>query len=295
MGAWSTSITGNDTAQDLLSEYQVAFYYYDVETAILKIDQYVRSQGIDEADKEEWCNYYYSLADFMWKKGILTDKVKNTAVKMIDDKFGLELWAESGNQVLKKRLKALSEFKEKLLSPLPAKKKININLHLNPIFESGDIVAFQLKTSDKIYLTKQAIINRNNKPCFDEDFFNKADGKYVVVRKLYDDISYRSHIAPEVADHWAVFQLYSKIYDHIPDLSELKGIKWANTGENFGKFICESSLSYFKKRKYCIIGKDYKNITIYSIKKRLNTYIFFSINKPHYNADTLIINAIIKK
>ena len=29
MGAWSTSITGNDTAQDLKSEYQAAFYYME--------------------------------------------------------------------------------------------------------------------------------------------------------------------------------------------------------------------------------------------------------------------------
>lgn len=293
MGAWSTSITGNDTAQDLLSEYQAAFYYFDVETAVLKIDQYVRSQGIDETDKEEWCNYYYSLADFMWKKGILIEEVKNTAVKMIDEKFGLELWAESGNQVLKKRLKTLSEFKEKLMSPLPAKKKININLHLNPIFESGDIIAFQLKTSDKMYITKQVKINPRNKPCFDEEFFKEADGKYVVVRKLYDNISYRSSIAPAVADHWAVFQLYSKIFDHIPDISELKGVKWANTGEHFGKFACESSMSYFKKRNYCIIGKELKSLTIPSIKRLLNTHIFFSINKSHYNADTLLINAIL--
>jgi hypothetical protein len=24
----------------------------------------------DETDEEEWCNYYYSLADYMWKHGI---------------------------------------------------------------------------------------------------------------------------------------------------------------------------------------------------------------------------------
>ena len=33
MGAWNASINGNDTAQDLKSEYQAAFFYNDVETA----------------------------------------------------------------------------------------------------------------------------------------------------------------------------------------------------------------------------------------------------------------------
>ena len=74
LGAWNTSITGNDTAQDLISEYQAAFYYYDVNTALEKIDYYVRTEGLSEDDQEEWCNYYYSLADFMHKKGISTSR-----------------------------------------------------------------------------------------------------------------------------------------------------------------------------------------------------------------------------
>ena len=117
MGAWSVSITGNDTAEDLKSEYQAAFFYYDVETALSKIDEYVRAGGFDESDEEEWCNYYYSLADFMWRKGILTNSVRNTAVQMIDSEFGLALWGESGEKVLTKRKKSLSEFRAKLLSP----------------------------------------------------------------------------------------------------------------------------------------------------------------------------------
>lgn len=47
MGAWSESITGNDTAEDLfaedlLYEYPAAFLKYEPEEAVSKIDQYVR-------------------------------------------------------------------------------------------------------------------------------------------------------------------------------------------------------------------------------------------------------------
>ena len=52
MGAWSVTINGNDTAQDLKSEYQAAFFYNDVETALAQIDSYVRI-NFDEADEEE--------------------------------------------------------------------------------------------------------------------------------------------------------------------------------------------------------------------------------------------------
>ena len=71
MGAWSVSVTGNDTAQDLRSEYQAAFFYNDVETALEKIERYVRAEMCDESDEEEWCNYIYSLADLCGKREYL--------------------------------------------------------------------------------------------------------------------------------------------------------------------------------------------------------------------------------
>ena len=130
MGAWSESITGNDTAEDLLYEYPAAFLKYEPEEALSKIDQYVRENEFDESEPEEWCNYVYSLADYMWKKGILTDKVKERAIQMIDSGFGLDIWAESGEKMLKARKRVLSKFREKLTSPMPPKKKIK--LEYNP-------------------------------------------------------------------------------------------------------------------------------------------------------------------
>ena len=61
MGAWSVSITGNDTAQDLLSEYTAAFYKYEPTEALQKIDNYVRENMFDESDEGEWCDYFYYL------------------------------------------------------------------------------------------------------------------------------------------------------------------------------------------------------------------------------------------
>ena len=122
MGAWSTSINGNDTAEDLKSEYTVAFWKFEVPEALRLLDEYVR-QDFDESDPEEWVNYYYSLADFMWKKGILTDEVRDKAIAMIDSGFGLDLWEEAGEKTLQSRKKVLAEFREKLLSPQPPKKR----------------------------------------------------------------------------------------------------------------------------------------------------------------------------
>lgn len=287
MGTWGTSITGNDTAQDLKSDYQAAFYYYDVETALKKIDEYVRGM-FDESDEEEWCNYYYSLADFMWRKGILTEDVKNTAIKMIDTGFGLKLWAESGNSILNERKKVLNNFREKLLTEQPARKKIRINLYMTPIFEKGDVIAMQLKTLDKYYLPEYSH--------FSENFFKECDGKWIVLRKLWDNVSYTSSIVPKVKDIWPIFQLYGKIFDECPSIEQLNGIKWAkNKYGKHGVYSTEGSMFYLKKRNVRVIGKDMKEINkACDIKNYdINETFYFSINKSFYNADTDIINAII--
>lgn len=281
MGRWNVSINGNDTAQDLKSEYQAAFFYNDVETALIKIESYLRQEGFDESDEEEWCNYYYSLADYMWKQGVLTDAVREQAIAMIDSGFGLECWMDAGTKMIEKRKRVLAEFREKLLSPQPTKKKIKINLYMTPIFEDGDVVAIQLKTSDKYYLEKSK---------FDEETFKSCDGKYVVLRKVCDKVSYTSCIEPNVKDIWACFQLYKKVFDVCPTMEQLEGIQWANTKNEKGSFTCESSMFYFKKRNYVLLGKN-KNDLELDFNSYVNVYSF-GINKPWYNIDTEILNAI---
>lgn len=295
MGAWNASINGNDTAQDLKSEYQAAFFYNDVETALRKIDAYVR-RDFDESDEEEWCDYYYSLADYMWKHGILTDTVRDRAVSMIDNGFGLDIWEEEGAAMLNKRKKVLDEFRTKLLSPQPPKKKITVKLYLKPIFETGDLVAIQLQTANKHFMKQSS---------FSEQFFRECDGKYVVLRKVADRISYTSAIEPAVKDHWAVFQLYGKVFDTCPTAAELEGIPWADPAKKHrnrpwfkkilpvnGVFWCESSMYYFRKRNYAIIGNNPKRIPI--VSKNFNDIpsLFLGIDNAFKNTDTDILRAI---
>ena len=107
-------------------------------------------------------------------------------------------------------------------------------------------------------------------------------------------------------DIWPVFRLYDKIFDTLPTMKDLKNVPYVIfddkdfSGKKTGMdvFHCEGSISYFKKRDYVIIGHEEKDLLI--DKKHLhkdNTVfnphsIHFSINRPWYNADTSIINAI---
>ena len=209
---------------------------------------------------------------------------------MIDSGFGLDIWAESGEKTLLKRKRVLAEFRDKLLSPQPPKKKIKVNLYLNPIFETGDIVAIQLLTANKDYVENSR---------FSEEFYRACHGKYVVMRKVTDEISYISGVEPSVKDIWAVFQLYGKVFDDCPTMEDLKDVPIADITKKLrstdiceeakGTFSCESSMFYFKKRKFQIIGNDKTNLPTMYYR---NIMVFFSVTRPWTNADTDLLNAI---
>ena len=286
MGTWNTSVTGNDTAKDLYIEYTAAFYKFDVEEALKRIDSYIRTEMFDESDEEEWCNYIYSLADFMWKKGILTDSIRNKAIEMIDSGFGLELWQEAGQKTFDSRKKKLTEFKEKLLSPQPPKKKIKPNVHTERIFDDGDIIAVQLQTSGKPY-TKQ-----DSKPISEEDFHN-FDGKYVLMQLVNCHASWTSSIVPEVKDYWACFRLFDGIYDTVPNDVDLLSLKDAliHQGQKISSiFTCESNMFYFKRRNYKVICN--RKDLLSGLDTNSNNSIFWGINNPWSNPDSQIVAAM---
>ncbi len=289
MGTWNTSVTGNDTAKDLYIEYTAAFYKFDVEEALKRIDSYIRTEMFDESDEEEWCNYIYSLADFMWKKGILTDSIRNKAVEMIDSGFGLALWEEAGEKTLNSRKKKLDEFKEKLLSPQPPKKKIKPNVNTERIFDDGDIIAVQLQTSGKPY-TEQ-----DSKPISEEDFHN-FDGKYVLMQLVNCYASWTSSIVPEVKDYWACFRLFDGIYDTVPNDVDLLSLKDAliHQGQKISSiFTCESNIFYFKRRNYKVICN--RKDLLSDLDTNSNNSIFWGINKPWLNPDSQIVASIGKQ
>ncbi len=255
MGTWSASINGNDTAQDLITEYRIAFATYDVETALKMIESYVQ-KDFDLDDELELCNYVYSLADFMWKKGILTEEIKYRAIKLIDSNSGLDEWKEAGEKELNKRLKVLEEFKKQLLSPQPPKKEITINLYTKEIFEIGDIIVLQLNMKDVPYEKS----DREWHKLSEEEYYS-YDKKYVVLIKVNNFVSFTSSVDPSIKDIWPIFRIYKKVFDHIPDMNELENVPLVfyydkyRTNVSMGSFESNGSIRGFKKRNYQIIGK----------------------------------------
>lgn len=284
MGTWSVSITGNDTARDLLSDYTCAFYFYG-ENAVEKIDEYVREYMFDETDEEEWCNYVYSLADFMWKKGILTDEIKDRALNMIDSGFGMEIWNEAGQSTLKKRKKVLAELKDKLMSPMGLKKKIKPDVHVEQIFNDGDIVAIKLITKDKSVAGHAKYITDMT----DEEF-HSYDGKYILIQKINCYSSWQCTMVPEINDWWACFRLFDGIYDNIPEEIDVDQLKDATFIEANGAslFTCESSMSYFRKRKYKVVCNHKESAEKY-VNMKISNDIYLGVSNDQWDPDSFFL------
>ena len=243
MGSWSAGVWGNDTAEDLKSEYQCAFYRYDPEEAVRRLDEYVRTSVGDESDTIEWCNYIYSLADFMWKKGILTEAVKTAAVSMIDSGFGLDEWEKSGKSVLAKRRKALEKLRAQLLSPLPERKPIRPKIPKSEeLFTDGDYIAVRLMTKDKP--------------------FHRLDGKYIIMQKVCTGTKRLSELVPEFVERDALFRLFDDVYDTFPSGIDTASLRPAKMITSYvskdicitSLFLSESRMTFFRKRKAQIIG-----------------------------------------
>lgn len=290
MGAWSVSVTGNDTAADLKDEYACAFYRYDADTALQKIESYVCGM-FDESDPEEWCAYVYSLADFMWRKGILTDEIRQRALQMIDSGFGLELWEESG--LLAKRQKALAEFRAKLLSPMGKPKKIKPSIRTEDIFTSGDVIAVRLMTAGKSY-AKHA--NRDF-PMTDDEF-HAFDGKYILMQKAWCHISWHSALVPEIGNHWAVFRLFNGVYDTPPAQIDIDRLQPVTFETGLPYFQCESSMFYFKKRKFQVLGNHpqpaFPPPPEQHAPDNRAMHIFFSVSNQWWDPDAQFLAAMRK-
>ena len=302
MGSWSASITGNDTAQDLLAEYSVAFFKYPVDEALEKLDAYVRKNICDESDPEEWVNYYYSLADFLWKKGILPARIRDTAIQMIDSRFAMELWEEAGKSELRQREKVLAKFREKLLSPQPPKKQIKPKVHMNPIFRPGDLIAIRLHTSGKPYVFLHS--GKGSGLIHTQEEFRALDGKYLVIQLVKCHASWSSAFAPEIKDWWAYFRLIEGIWDEPPlgiAPDSLRPVLFDNGGDGlfsgyeqyYGEFYCESSMFWFKKRDYVLLGNA--PISSHSFELCRAFPLIWGMDKAWGNPDSELVSALGQK
>lgn len=197
----------------------------------------------------------------MWKKGILTEGLKKKVLDMIDSGYSPELWAESGDDVLKDRKKALDKFREKITSPMGGVKKIKPDFNMTDIFKDGDLIAIQLQTKGRQYVMYK-IGYRYISP---EDF-EALDGKYVLIQKIYSKDWGNSQAVPELHDYIPYFRLFDGVYDDIHEVNDISMLKDANIYRRryqdsepcltpcFRGNGGANKISFYRKHNYKILG-----------------------------------------
>ena len=134
-------------------------------------------------DDDEVYDVFFALADVMWKKGRLTEEIKETALALIEKEEQFGRW--EGEKLRKARRRNLDKLKEKLNSEMPPRKKIPVHKPYMTDLEVGNVYYFQ-------------IIN-NVKQC--EEDVRPYEGWYALmyidkiikddwqVRGVYDDVA----------------------------------------------------------------------------------------------------------
>ena len=261
MGAWSVSINGNDLAQDMRAEYSIAFSRHAPQEAVALLDAYMhREAAAHDENDGDWVDYRYSLADFMWKKGVLYETLRDEVISMIDRGAGLDLYDDE--RTLRKREKVLAEFRTKLLSPQPERKPIRISgIQTKPLFASGDVIALQLLTANAPEETPQLKWDYS----YDRTEYLALDKHWIALRKVGDEVSWRSQVDPSLGDLWPCYQLYAAVFPVCPTMADLYDIPFAKTlhtqddhipQRNDTLFTSNNTMTWNRKRSASMIGRD---------------------------------------
>ena len=149
MGIWGTSIFSDDMAMDIRREYSILLSVgKDNEIVEQMLTEYYSSiMNCDDPDEDV---FWFALALCEWKKGRLSDYVKNKALCALDSGKNLNYWHTTETvKNYEKRKKVLDELQNTLLSPMPPVKKIKKpTVHHCP-WKTGDLLAYRIISNAK--------------------------------------------------------------------------------------------------------------------------------------------------
>ena len=146
MGTWGTAIFSDDLASDIRNDY-IALLQKDT-TNEDATDQLMRKYQQSIGDADEGPVFWLALAAIQWKYGRLLPLVKDHALQVIDGETDLRRWAESP-QELGKRRKVLEALRDQLLSPQPPLKKVRKPVTVKA--QIGDVFMMSLPNGQYAY------------------------------------------------------------------------------------------------------------------------------------------------
>lgn len=253
MGAWGTGLYSNDTSSDVRDICNEIYPLLGVEEGTKQIlKEYAEIVDSDVIDNE-YANFWFALADWQWKHGVLTEDIKAKAIALLEAHTGIEEWEDSGTAAdVRKRLAVMDKLLEQLRSPQPETKIPKAKI-AKPKHKPGDIIVF--RTCSKEYPYAEAVWNIE--VCGFSDFYveevasrlpeklsppYEAYETYMAVVCVGEVQETYSQYVPDVMQTHSIYAYYDYISDKKPTLDDLKqcgflplNIRYSKDGGNAGK------------------------------------------------------------
>lgn len=183
MGAWGSGLYQDDVACEV-RDYYIDCLRDEDGSAEDKTINYFQ----DELNDDDDCAVvWFALADTQWKYGRLSETVKSKALEYIDNGINLQLWTEADEKLYSKRENVLADLKNKLLSPMPPKKKLRKPHVFTCSWNIGDVFAYQLKSDmarEKGVFGKWFVLQKVNQA----DNLKNGSSPVVTVRLINSDV-----------------------------------------------------------------------------------------------------------
>jgi len=141
MGVWGTSIFSDDNASDLRDDYRrlVGDGLSGAEATDRLLREWMPSL---DKDPDLAATFWLALAVTQWKCGRLEDRVRQEAMRVIDDGSALNPWR--GSKFERKRAAVLEATEHQLLSPQPPTRKLRRVFRDSCDWEPGELIAYRL-------------------------------------------------------------------------------------------------------------------------------------------------------
>ncbi len=258
MSSIEPSIFSDDISQFIRHEYGILLSIgkSDEEAEKMLIEYYSNIIGCNDPDEDV---FWIALAYVEWKRGRLSDLVKEKALAASENGLDLKRWEKRGEKVYKERKKKIDKFRAMILSPMPERKKVKKPSVRHCPWREGSLLAYRIINNEKCA----------NSPCFN---------KYVLLRvvKIYQ-LPISNYFESEYYNEQMIIALYNWMGSSIPDPDIVKGLRYIpiSTFSLFGGLDFDRILDSVDESIYKGISDEAKTRVVEGLRAASKPRVFW--------------------
>ena len=185
MGAWGAGIFSNDIAADIRGDFRdLLAYGRSAQEAIDAIIQEYALKDVCAETSDGWL----ALARVTWEYGLITDEIRDTALRLISEGTAEELWHEESEKARLRRKQVLQAEAARLQSDPPNKKRPRPEKLYGLNWKPGEVYSFELGPGEtRALLVLRVFHYRPSKYAPDDACVNYPDGMVLLDWKGHHD------------------------------------------------------------------------------------------------------------